>query len=535
MRLLSSRSPSRARSAGPWILLGVLALLSGALLGSVRPGSGPVPDAATAKSGVPPRAPAYRNRALWTRPPPAAPPAGAAPRKVIAGKVYDTEGNGIPGAKVLAATFSVAGNIASEAGSTLTDEQGRFELSLPEATYQINAAREGHGPTSVTAHSGDTVSLVLPRSGVVEGRVLDERNRPVRRFTLEVLSASLASLPASPPLWSRTFDSPDGSFRVEELPSWSVMLRATAADLAPELSSPFKVAPGASRTIDLTLSAGCTLVGTVEDRSGARLPRVFVDVDARRAFGSAGALAAHATSGQTESESDGSFRLEHVPRGTVLVRGYDGASAVTTVKVEVSACEALKPVKLVMTPGGGVAGVARGGDGAPLTGARLTLLSREIGFVNTTSDAEGRFRFDEIPPGGVRLALEHEGQRTMAPVRVKGGEVTEHDIALLPAAASGELRGRVTAGDKPLPGIRLSIARSRAREEGKGIDVYSAVTDADGNYRVAAMPQGSYLVNLLSTNHGGTAQIEAGKTATLDLDVVARPDARLAEEQDGPP
>jgi len=44
----------------------------------------------------------------------------------------------------------------------------------------------------------------------------------------------------------------------------------------------------------------------------------------------------------------------------VMVRGYDGDYAVSTALVDVGACEKLAPVKLVMSRGGSIAGVATG-------------------------------------------------------------------------------------------------------------------------------------------------------------------------------
>lgn len=457
---------------------------------------------------------AYRNRALLPALPSLNRPEETAP--AITGNVYGTDGVPIPGATVVATTFEIAGNIPSKAGSVQSDERGRFELSLPEGTYQINASREGYGPTATSAHTGSPVSLVLPKSGVVKGRVYDEQNQPVRHFTIDVISAVLGDQPAPPPLWSRSFDSPDGSFRLDQLPSWGVILKASAPDHAPAISAEISVGPGETSDVDLTLARGCVLLGKVEDKEGTPLPRVVVDAEARLVEGAIVDPAVQ-TAEHVKSEMDGAFRLDHVPTGEITIRAYDGHNAVAARTVQISEdCSELAPVKLVMSSGGSVTGVARRQDGTPLAGARLSLTGRSIGVVNTTSDAEGRFRVDEIPDGSVRLELHHEGRATMMFVGVNDGAVTSQDITLV-GEGTAELRGRITAAGKPLAGIQLAIASNQGRA--RGIGMYQPVTDGDGNYSVSSIPSGNYVIGVLSTTQGRSVHIEAEGVVTVDLDV----------------
>src|SRR5262249_33461508 len=145
------------------------------------------------------------------------------------------------------------------------------------------------------------------------------------------------------------------------------------------------------------------------------------------------------TSTQAQSEDDGSFTLAHVPKGAVLVRGYDGSFAVSSVTVDVRDCDKLSPVKLVMGTGGVITGVARGGDGKPIAGALVSASDRSLGFVNPQSDGEGRFRLESIPAGAVRIELEHQGQRALRYVELKDGETVTQDLSLY-ATGDGELR-----------------------------------------------------------------------------------------------
>ncbi len=454
----------------------------------------------------------YRNRAVLPRiregaPDPVEPLA-------VRGNVYSGDGELLAGASVVATTFDMAGNMPSPVGSVRSDAEGRFAIPLPEGTYQLNATLPGYGPTAITAQAGDTVSMVLSRSGVLRGHVLDEHGRPIRRFTIDVLAVVPGDAPAPPPAWSKSFESPDGSYVADQIPAWPVMLRAVAEDRAPGFSKPISVHAGEARDVDLTVGEGCTLSGTVQDGRGNPLPRVLVNAEERTSAGSALDPTLQ-TSTQAQSDDDGRFTLEHVPPGTVLVRGYDGSFAVATVTVAATDCAALAPVKLTLSAGGGIAGVARRADGAPLAGARLSISDRSIGFVNVRSDGDGRFRFDAVPAGDVRIELEHRGQRTMTYVEVKDGETVTQDMTLF-ASGDGELRGHVTAGKRPIAGARLLVAANHGRQE--GIALYFPVTGEDGSFRIPSLPEGNYLVSVMSTTSSRGLQVHAGATANVDLD-----------------
>ena len=77
------------------------------------------------------------------------------------------------------------------------------------------------------------------------------------------------------------------------------------------------------------------------DKRGAPLPRVLVNAEERVTAGSITDPALQ-TATQAQSGDDGSFSLDHVPQGTVFVRGYDGDYAVTTLTVKVGDCAKLR-------------------------------------------------------------------------------------------------------------------------------------------------------------------------------------------------
>jgi hypothetical protein len=279
---------------------------------------------------------------------------------------------------------------------------------------------------------------------------------------------------------------------------------------------------GEVRDVDITISEGCVLSGIVTDKEGNPLPRVLVNAEERMTAGSNGDPIQQ-TDAQTQTDEEGRFQLPHAPKGAVLVRGYDGDHAVTTETVQIAECEKLAPMKLIMSHGGGIAGVARRADGSPLAGAKVSVMDRAVGFVNTISDREGHFHFDALPVGITRLQLDHEGQRAMQIVPVKEDETMNVDMTLF-GEGTAELRGHVTAGGRPIRGARIVAVANHGNEGGLGL--YFLVTDAEGAFRLPSVSEGGYLVTLMSTAVSRGVLLKAGEVETVDLDAGFVPPSR---------
>ncbi len=528
MKASTSHKLAPKRSAGrAWIAVVAVTILASALALYFTWGKGPssfrsLRAASTAKS-------TYKNRSIV--------PASAAARGGLAEpgdprqRVYDPDGNLIAAAKIVALTYDMAGNMASAAGTAHSGEDGTFEIPLTEGTYQLNVSGEGFGPTSVVAHTGQSVAVVLPTSGKINGRVVDEKGRPVKKFTVDVISAVPGDAPAPPSLWSKSFDTRDGTFMVDQLPAWPVVVRASSPDFAPGFSTPIQLPPhrhagshhhhdrGLRARRDGRRQAGSPAAPRARERRGALTSGSITDPILQ-------------ASTQSVSGDDGSFHLEHVPRGSVLLRGYDGDNAATSMTVDAKDCSKIAPIKLVMSPGGSVEGFARRADGKPLAGARLNITERAVGIVNAVSDAEGHYRFDDLPPGVFRIQLEFEGQSALKFVQIRENATAKLDMTLF-GQGSGELKGKVSAGDKPIAGARLLVASNHGRTQ--GVAMYFPMTGADGSFRLTSLPPGPYLVSVMSTPAGTGVEVKKDETASVALDISSSYSVREPDPNAPPP
>jgi hypothetical protein len=61
------------------------------------------------------------------------------------------------------------------------------------------------------------------------------------------------------------------------------------------------------------------------------------------------------------------------------------------------------------------------------------------------------------------------------------------------------------------------VAANHGRTQGVGM--YFPVTGKDGTFRVASLPEGAYLISVMSTPAGTGAQIKKDQTAEVSIDV----------------
>jgi len=93
------------------------------------------------------------------------------------------------GARVSAMARGVVGST-----STFSDQAGRFELFLDPGPYRMRASREGESEVSVdlvvTGREESRLRLELSRGGVLRGRVVDPRGRPLSGMIIAAIRAA---------------------------------------------------------------------------------------------------------------------------------------------------------------------------------------------------------------------------------------------------------------------------------------------------------------------------------------------------------
>ena len=198
----------------------------------------------------------------------------------------------------------------------------------------------------------------------------------------------------------------------------------------------------------------------------------------------------------------GRFSLETVGPGVYEVQVH--ADAYAPASSEQINTDELRPVTVALSAGGTIAGMVLSETGQPISGARVTPLSVAGGVMPDTKDAfasthgsvettGGRFNLPHLPPGTETLRISHPDHalRIVEQIPVVEGQTTAGIEVILTQGGTVEgvvydEQGRPKAGQllqfMDQSGYRTTPTESRGL-------LGSAVTDANGFYRVAHLPE----------------------------------------------
>lgn len=386
----------------------------------------------------------------------------------------------------------------------VTDAEGRVAMGpVVPGPYVLRAHADGFlpsPPVALSVEGPDTPPQVLELAepGRIAGRVVDEDGHPVEDARVELLAehlftagegqvrarfaqAALRSagslgvttgpVPAVPTGDERQADlgtsvrsGEGGRFSFEMLVPGTYRLEASHGHYA--RSDELQVRLGAARTragLELVLRTGHRLTGRVRDGNDRPIEgaRVVFD-DGRR------------TSTDRRGVFDGGIR-----RGRQrLVAHADGLAPRA---LEVVVRDGPVDVEIVLGRAGArLHGRIEGGNGEILADARVTLRTLD-GLTPTRvtwTDAKGVYRFDDLPPGGVEIEVDHPEHGVVAQ-RVELEDDRDEallDVALSPGwAIDVEVREESTG--QPLPGVRVEGGGAHARTDDDGRATLSRLTE----------------------------------------------------------
>jgi protocatechuate 3,4-dioxygenase beta subunit len=341
----------------------------------------------------------------------------------------------------------------------------------------------------------------------ISGTVLDERNRPIEGAVVALIPRAYGEEPktgSSDANGRFEVGLPGiGAFRVEAYASGYVPFKTRDVDPEKPLS------------IVLT-RGGETITGVVRD--GATLDPLEGAIVETRTGDSWFRVSNEPRLGLVDAVSDerGEFHLGGLSKSSYVVSasapGYGRITKMNAVPGEA--------VELYLFPGSGVYGRLLDEKGDPVEGALVSAEGGDRSFPRSAqrSDAEGRFAFLGLEPGGCRLFVRHEDFAPAArEVEVTKDSDTEVELVL---TAGVTVTGRlINENDEPVPG-KVSL-RSL---DGAGLSSIlrssmTVSTDAEGFFSLASVPPGNHTI-LAEARGYGSENVEAlvsGKTKEEDL------------------
>lgn len=457
----------------------------------------------------------------------------ASPREPVRGWVARADGRRVRGATVL--------SVEDPSVRTTSGDDGRFELSMPRSG-RVAAVAAGFGWRSLPVpRAGDVEIRIVPTPGV-RGVVRDADGAPVPDARILAAALSYDGL-VERVTGPRT--GADGSFDFSWLPRPPrgsgaairlVALRRGFGECAIQAVTHFP------SPLELKLLGVRDVRGRILTADGA--PAAWTPIEAMWVHADGGATAAEvsvlglAERAAAIARADGTYRIANVPLGlhakvqcrrdgVLLERFVEGPQAAQGFDFE-------------FPRGLPIAGRVTDAKGAVPEGAvrvMVQLLNAEGVSVtrSAVADAEGAFRFEDLPAGSYQVRA--DGERYDLP----GGGVfpagTADAVVKLARSAAVTLRLRFDGGEVPNVPLRLTLTPVRSR--GQAFSDVIAAGRGGEPIELRGLDPGQWKLTVVGDVWRAAVDpldLEDGEREEIDLPVrrTIRVAARLLDERGAP-
>ena len=375
------------------------------------------------------------------------------PPQSISGHVRGEDKVGIAGVTVRASrTMS---RKFSSSGVAVTGADGFFVVnSLADGQYVLRATREGYSAATkqrITA-GVEGVVLIMKEQGGVSGFVRDQRTgNPIESFSM-IVKRHRQGKPSFRLGEEKKFNSPDGSFQLDNLDPDGYIVEVDAEGYATCVADRFTVRRGEIKPgVDVFMNTGGSLTGRVIGPKGEKVKGA--EVTLRFNQNSSADLFAFSGTGDPDEMGDsgtravtdgkGRFTKKFISPGTyqLYVSHPDYVSRFINDLTVVEGDKPLEVADIRLTVGGTVKGKSLDSSGSTLPGA-VVMLSQEQGYnyKQVVSDRDGRFEFTHLEPGIYTVTIQGD------PTGSFGGEEF-NPFSQLIVAEKSRVKVRVDEGD----------------------------------------------------------------------------------------
>jgi len=318
------------------------------------------------------------------------------------------------------------------------------------AAMMFGTAGDPAGPERVT--------MSLARGAAINGRVVDDRGKPVAGARVVATSAS-EPLPVVDPRRDGVLAGADGKFSIPAVAPGTWRLSATHGDFAPTTSEPVTVDGQNARSgVEIVLGAGGVVRGIVKDKAGKPVAAADVRVVAQ-------GFVFWRARRQTFTDADGKFEVNGLARRAVdVVAQHDsGASAIVPADL---AAKREHDVALTLDVSGAIDGTVVDQKGAPIgdaqviaepewSGGTVDRVQWNVrGVQEAVTDQAGNFRFAGLPDGAyrVRAARPSASEATLSLSQGVSAKPNGAPIKIV-VPADGRIVGKVLLADGKAPAV----------------------------------------------------------------------------------
>ncbi len=448
------------------------------------------------------------------------------PGAEVSGRVTRA-GQGVEGVRILL--------IGDTPNTAETGPDGSFRISdLTPGQVMLSAMKPDEfiqQQRSINVPAND-VEIEIPPGGRIAGRVVDkETKQPITSFDAGV-SASRGGggmVVMGPPM-SRHFTSDDGTFVLENVPTGSTNVVASAPGYTSGRASNVNVEEGKTAAdVEVLMDHGVKVTGRVTGPDGAALAGVSVRFEMNTGRMMRGG-AMNMTNAVTDA--NGEYTMEAVEPGEKTFSFNRSGFLAEQKTVELSGKSARVDAQL--SSGMRVNGIVVTDGGVPVPDANVTASSASDsafgGGRSTRTDSNGAFQLEGLAAGRYSFRAMKTGAGT--------GMLRDFDVSAgapirIVMATGGTITGHITG----LSADEMQQATVQASSPGGNA---SGPVDASGNFRIEGAPSGTVRVSAYigggmmggRTSQVKSLQLEAGGSAQVDIEF-ARSTVRGRISRDG--
>jgi large repetitive protein len=410
------------------------------------------------------------------------------PGALIEGRVLAPGGRPLAGAYIRSVDRTA--RMIRETEAAMSDGDGYYRMHSVAPGIRTFAAEHSEyrkATRELEVKPGrSSLDFVLEGGVDVSGRVVDDAGLPVSGVQV-VLREGWRS-------WGRAASGPDGSFTLQGVAEGAYRIVVEKQGYArDEEGQELTVGGGPVSGVEMRLSRGGSIVGQISGLDFPQLSRVQVRVDGSDNF--------------ARVSPDGSYRIDHVMPGELRVVATLG-SRQTEGKVELEPGAAEARLDLSFAEGLVLSGtVVRNGE--PLQNRFVALNAPGVASRSSSTDHEGRFRFEGLEEGKYDLEVGWRG-----PGQHKETVELSRDTEVRIDLVTVTLTGRVvdSADRSPLPGAEVLV-----EPEGEGQGFRVGTTDSKGEFLLSDVPEGSWQVRSLLAGYApGEVRVEVDAGAPQD-------------------
>ncbi|MBF0430084.1 MAG: carboxypeptidase regulatory-like domain-containing protein [Fibrobacteria bacterium] len=378
--------------------------------------------------------------------------------------------------------------------SILSDNQGRFNISLFSGEYTVFGKKDGYLSDTLTnlrlnpgvQYSGKDIRLTK-NTGIISG-ALYALGSPLLNKNCQVIYTSIDGVNTAPV-------SSAGEFQFEIGANKAYSVKAECVDYIPSSETVYTLSADETQFARITLypsdiSYSCTVYSS---KTGSGLSDVSLTITDKN-------------SGESQSlisDSKGLYRFNLVAGNYLLAMqkvGYLNKEKNITLNVGTSISGA-KDTLLIDE--GGISGLVLNNASQPVVGTNIILSRIGVSVPMIKTDAQGRFRLDGLAAGFYSLTTSaHNYYEAKQNVFISANLISKADLELIPW--TGKISGNCRLSNGDVLGNVQIFVQSGALSR-------SAFSASDGIFSFDSLPAGEYMIKVYLDKHA-VDQIYSGKS-----------------------